>query len=180
MFGITQKNILVNSTMKLFSFLWKYWLYIFIPVFICDCSLSYNADRLPLRLVPAFSVLKTFLGYLNTEHYTYGELVNESNIKTGGLSYNASVYKKNYDTDDYTYGLEVKTKVLNNRIAEAFELIEDTLFTSDFNDRKRIKENLEQSKMRIQVYMMQSGHLVLQRNVLPLKRRGMKYHILKI
>ncbi|MBO4616409.1 MAG: insulinase family protein [Lachnospiraceae bacterium] len=123
-------------------------------------TLSFNADRLPLRLVPAFSVLKTFLGYLNTEHYTYGELVNESNIKTGGLSYNASVYKKNYDTDDYTYGLEVRTKVLNNRIAEAFELIEDTLFTSDFNDRKRIKENLEQSKMRIQVYMMQSGHAV--------------------
>ncbi len=29
---------------KLFSFLWKHWLYIFIPVFICDCSLSYNAD----------------------------------------------------------------------------------------------------------------------------------------
>ncbi len=29
---------------KLFSFLWKHWLYIFIPVFICDCSLCYNAD----------------------------------------------------------------------------------------------------------------------------------------
>ncbi|MBR6003561.1 MAG: hypothetical protein IK068_02430, partial [Lachnospiraceae bacterium] len=123
-------------------------------------TLSFNADRLPLRLVPALSVLKTFLGYLNTEHYTYGELVNETNIKTGGLSYNTSVYKKNYDTDNYTYAFEVRTKVLCNQISEAFELIEETLFTSDFTDKKRIKDNLEQSKMRIQVYMMQSGHAV--------------------
>lgn len=29
---------------KLFSFLWKYWVYIFIPIFICDCTLSYCVD----------------------------------------------------------------------------------------------------------------------------------------
>ncbi|MBO4679935.1 MAG: insulinase family protein [Lachnospiraceae bacterium] len=123
-------------------------------------TLGFNADRLPLRLVPALSIIKTLLGYLNTEHYTYGELVNEVNIKTGGLSYNTVVYKKNDDTDDYTYSLEVKSKVFNYRVADAFKLIEETLFKSKLDDKKRIKDNLEQSKVRIQGFMQQYGHNV--------------------
>ncbi|MBR6307007.1 MAG: insulinase family protein [Lachnospiraceae bacterium] len=123
-------------------------------------TFAFNADKLPLRLIPALSVLKTFLGYLNTKNYSYGELVNESNIRTGSLTYGTAVYKEKSDTDKYTYSLEVKSKVLIDRIADALDLIEETLLKSDFADKKRIKENLEMSKVRIQGYMMSSGHAV--------------------
>ncbi len=131
-----------------------------IPNGIVYFTLAFKADRLPLRLVPALSVVKTLLGYVNTDKYTYGELSNEINIKTGGLSTGTMVYKKKDNTDDYTYSLEVKSKALISRLTDAFELIDEILFKSDLSDKKRVKENLEMSRVRLQGYMMQSGHSV--------------------
>ncbi len=123
-------------------------------------KLSFCADRLPVRLIPALSVVKTLLGFLNTKSYTYGELINEINIKTGGITEITSIYKIANDVDDYTYSLEVRAKVLKQYTDDCFKLIKEILFTSKLNDKKRVKENLEQLKVRIQGFMMQSGHAV--------------------
>lgn len=51
---------------KLFSFLWKYWVYIFIPIFICDCTLSYCVD--------IHSKRRIVRGYFLHAFYEGGEL----------------------------------------------------------------------------------------------------------
>lgn len=123
-------------------------------------TLSFNANRLPKRLIPALSVLKTLLGYLNTKSYTYGELVNESNIKAGSMTNTTALYKNRSDTDDYSYSFEFRCKTLNKFIPDCFDIFREVMFTSKLDDKKRVKENLEQSKVRIQGFMIQSGHSV--------------------
>ncbi len=123
-------------------------------------NLCFNADRLPLRLIPTLSVLKTLLGYLNTKNFTYGDFINETNIKSGGINVSTPIYKYKDDTDKYTYNLEVRSKALSPFVKDAFSLIEELLFESKLEDKKRIKENLEQSRVRIQGFMLQSGHAV--------------------
>lgn len=123
-------------------------------------KLCFSADRIPKRLLNALSIVKTLLCYVDTDSYNYGELINECNIKTGGISTNVFVYGNYFDTDTYTSCFEVGCKAFYRNIHDSFELIKEILFTSKLHDRKRVKENLEQSKVRIMGYMMQSGHSV--------------------
>lgn len=48
-------------------------------------NLLFNTKKVPSGLVPYLGILKSVLGYVDTEHYTYGELFNEINARTGGI-----------------------------------------------------------------------------------------------
>ena len=49
-------------------------------------SLLFDTKNVPNDLIPYMGVLKSVLGYVDTEHYTYGELFNEINAQTGGIN----------------------------------------------------------------------------------------------
>lgn len=123
-------------------------------------TLAFSAKRLPARLLPALSILKTLIGYVDTKSYTYGELVNEINIVSGGINALTSLYKDRKNVDDYSFAFEIRAKAFYNELHKVFALINEMLFTSKFEDKKRVKENLEQSKIRLQGYMLSSGHAV--------------------
>lgn len=123
-------------------------------------SLSFDCSKLPKRLIPALSVLKTLFCSLDTESYSYGQLANEINIKSGGISTYTTVYRNRFDADDYKLRFEVRARAFYDRLPDTFELIRQILFTSALSDSKRVKENLEQSKVNIQSYMISSGHAV--------------------
>lgn len=123
-------------------------------------KLCFNADRIPRHLHNALSVLKSLLGYLDTKSFTYGDLVNECNIRAGALYTSVFSYGNYFETDNYTSNLEVRVKSFYRNVPECFELINEILLSSKIDDKKRVKENLEQSKVRILGYMMQSGHSV--------------------
>ncbi|MCR5310378.1 MAG: insulinase family protein [Lachnospiraceae bacterium] len=127
---------------------------------IAYITLSFDASDLPGELVEGFSFLRSVLGYVDTKDHSYGDLINEINIKTGGISANGSIYTNADDADRFGISFEIIFKVLYDRIPDAFALIKEVLFTSAFNDKKRIKEILEQARLRTQGYMMQSGHAV--------------------
>ncbi len=127
---------------------------------IAYIGLSFDASDLPKELVPAFSVLKSVLAFVDTKNYTYGDLINEINRKTGGFAVNSSVFIDPADADKYGISLELQIKTLYKRIPDAMEIVKEVLFTSVLKDAKRIKEILEESRLRTQSFMMQSGHAV--------------------
>lgn len=123
-------------------------------------QLNFDIKNLPDRLLPALSILKTLLGYTNTKHYSYGEYINEVNIKTGGINYSVPTNRNIHDGDIFKPSLLISGKAFYDNIADAFNLIRESFFTSDLTDKKRIRELLEQSRIRIQSYMISSGHAV--------------------
>ncbi|MBQ9862368.1 MAG: hypothetical protein IJM28_00500, partial [Lachnospiraceae bacterium] len=130
------------------------------PNGIAYFNLGFDATKIPKRLLPALSILKSQLGLMDTKSYTYGDLVNETYIKTGMIYYNTMIYKDVSKPNDYTVNFEVKSRTLYEFLPDAFNLIKEVLFTSKLDDKKRLKENLEQSKVRIQGFFLQAGHSV--------------------
>lgn len=122
--------------------------------------LMFKLDKVPERLFPYLGILKGTLMLLNTEHYSYAELFNESNIKTGGISADVNVYGSIRDAQKFTLTMELKTKVLYENLEEAIGLMREIMMTSDFTDKKRIKEILAEGKSRMQGQMTSAGHSV--------------------
>ncbi|MBO4375184.1 MAG: insulinase family protein [Lachnospiraceae bacterium] len=127
---------------------------------IAYIGLLFSMQSIPEDLLPALALLKTVLGFVDTKGHTYQELIHLTNIKTGGLTIDAAYYGCLDSPGDFDEELEVRVKVKENRIEEAFELIKEILFSSDFSDKKRIREIVEMGISAMQSSMQSSGHAV--------------------
>ncbi len=121
-------------------------------------TLVFDASKLPIELLPYAGLLRNVLGYVNTKNFTYSELFNEINRNTGGISTGFSVYPELNKTLGCKPTMEVQTKVLYDKLEFAFSMIKEILFTSVFEDDKRIYEILAQLKSRLEMGLTSSGH----------------------
>lgn len=122
--------------------------------------LIFKLDEIPGEYFPYIGILKGCLGLLNTEHYQYGDLFNEMNLVTGGMSAVNNAYSLVQDPNQCTVTLELKTKVFYDRIDKAVALMKEIIMTSDFTDTKRLYEILAEGKSRMQAQMISGGHSV--------------------
>ena len=122
--------------------------------------LVFFCRQIPKAYFPYIGLLKGCLGLLNTERYSYGDLFNEINLVSGGVSAVNNVYERTDDPDRYTVTLELKAKALYGDLEKALGLMEEILLTSDFKDTKRIREILSEGKSRLQSQMISAGHIV--------------------
>ena len=127
---------------------------------IAYLRMIFECKEIPADLLPYLGIFKGCLGLLNTENYSYGDLFNEINIVTGGMSAVNNCYSNIDDLNQYRLTLEIKTKVLYDNISKAIELMREVLMTSDFTDAKRLQEIIAEGRSRTQSQMMSAGHSV--------------------
>jgi len=116
----------------------------------------FHLNHIPERLFPALGVMKTVLGLLDTEHYSYGDLFHKVNLETGGMSPIVNVYRK----EDCDLTLEYKAKVFYDQIPEAFRLVKEIIFTSKFENESRLFDLLQEAQSKMQAQMISAGHSV--------------------
>lgn len=136
---------------------------LFHPLFtngIAYVRLIFDLKDIPEEDFAYVGMFKGVLGLLNTKSYTYGELFNEINIVTGGMAAVNNVYTQVEDIGRYRATLELKGKVLYENLKEAFRLFGEIMFTSDFKDKKRLREIISEARSRLQGQMMSAGHSV--------------------
>ena len=124
---------------------------------ICYLRLIFSLDKVPEELFPYIGIFKGLLGLLNTENFGYADLFNEINIVTGGISCVNNVYDSIHE-DKNKITLEIKEKVLEDNLQKSIELIKEIIMTSDFTDKKRVKEIIAEGKSRMQGQMIQAAH----------------------
>lgn len=127
---------------------------------IAYLELLFNVKDIPKELLPYLSLLSLVLGYVDTENYSFLELSNEINIHTGGISPNVKSYSIKGNTDLYYPVFGFTTKVLYDKIPEAFRLIEEILKVTKFEDTKRLKEIVDEMKSKMQMHFNSAGHSV--------------------
>lgn len=120
--------------------------------------LIFKLDKVPGELFPYIGILKGTLGLLNTEHYGYADLYNEINTTTGGMAAVNNAYGSYLDENKCTVTLELKAKVLQENLQKAISLMQEIVLTSDFPDKKRLKEILAEGKSRMQGQMTSAAH----------------------
>lgn len=121
-------------------------------------NLLFDIGDMKKEEIPEISFLIRMLGLLDTNKHTYAEYSNEANILTGGIFANMQIQTKKDDK----VGLFVVSgaKFLKENIKETIDLILEMLLETDFSDKGRIKELLNQELSHFKMRMQSAGHLV--------------------
>ncbi|WP_408071269.1 insulinase family protein [Butyrivibrio sp. JL13D10] len=118
----------------------------------------FDMRNVPDRLLPYAPMLKTLLGLMDTENYTYTDLYNEINLQTGGINGSISTYTDSNDTTRFVTTFEISVKALYTQLDKAFELVSEIILKTKFDDKKRLLEILEESCSRARSELAGAGH----------------------
>lgn len=121
-------------------------------------SLNFKLDHLTEQQLSFASLLTAIYQFVDTEHFTYNELANEVNIETGGIYTNVTVLPTKNKNPLPIF--EIRGKALEDKCDSMLELMKEILFHSKLDDKKRLKEVLEETKSRMQMQLSAQGHSV--------------------
>ncbi len=121
-------------------------------------DLLFEIHNLDTDTVHYLGFLKSVLGAVDTENYSYGELFNEVNARTGGIAYGIEVYDSATDTDAFRAMFAVRGKALYPEMDFMFSMIREVLTTSRLDDTKRLYEIIARVKSRAQANLVSAGH----------------------
>ncbi len=99
------------------------------------------------------------MGLFNTASYSYAELANEVNLHTGGISIATKTYSR--ENGSVVLTCEVRSKFLYEELTAAVPLIEEILLTTDFSDKKRLKELLGMKRASLESKLKATGNQVI-------------------
>ena len=125
---------------------------------IAYLDLMFDLKKLSPEKVPYVGLLKSVLGYVDTEHYSYGELSDEINAQTGGIASGVEVFDRVDSIDEYKAAFSVTGKAMYSNIDVLFRMIREILNTSKLSDTKRLYEIIARVKLRAQANLVSAGH----------------------
>lgn len=123
-------------------------------------TMLFDAEDVSVEDIPYLSFVRTLLGYMDTENYTFAELSNAINIHTGGISNGITAFPEVKESTNLHVRYEFKVRVLEHKLEDAISLLKEILHTTKLEDVKRLTELLIQTKSRMQSMLSNSGHIV--------------------
>ena len=123
-------------------------------------DLLFDLSGVSAEELPYVGMLQAVLGVIDTENYEYGELFNEINMYTGGISTSIELYPDvtKVKEKDFRATFEIKSKALYDKLPIAFAMMKEILTKSNLRDEKRLLEILSMAKSRLQMRFQSSGH----------------------
>ncbi len=122
--------------------------------------LSFNLDKVDDELLCYVGLLSKVLGAIGTEKYSFVELSNAMDIRTGGIAVNTGATPFVKPSKDYRYSLDITGKALYDDLGALTELIEEIMNHTVLDDYKRLKEIIGETKAGIQMRMQSTGNAV--------------------
>ncbi|MCI8372995.1 MAG: insulinase family protein [Lachnospiraceae bacterium] len=121
-------------------------------------QLVFDSTSVPEQLIPYVALLKSVYGFMDTDHYAYGEMANEINVHTGGIAKSVMAYVHKSDKNHLLTNFVFSTKALYGKLPFAFSMIKEMLHHTKFEDEKRLKEIIGELKSKLQMSFQTSGH----------------------
>lgn len=112
------------------------------------------------KLIPYIGLLSGILGKIGTENHDYSDLANEINIYTGGVAFSSATFIQNGTKGEYVPKFIVKSKALIEKVPKLLELLEEILVRTKLDDKKRLKEIIQEMKSRLEMAIFDAGHIV--------------------
>lgn len=108
--------------------------------------------------LPYGALLKSVLGYVDTEHYSYSDLTSEIYLNSGGLDISVRGSQKAGEAGKITGMFTASIKVLYEKLGFAFDILEEILLHSRLTDEKRLGEILDETLSRARMRLENSSH----------------------
>lgn len=125
---------------------------------IAYITASFDTSNVKQELIPYISLLTKVLGYVDTDKSSYVQLNNTINLHTGGMDIYTSVYKDALQAECYGLRVEAGIKVFYDKLDKAFDIMAETILTSKLDDKKRLKEIIDELKAGNATKAASSGH----------------------
>lgn len=123
-------------------------------------TLLFDTSKVSNELIPYMGILKSVLGYIDTQNYSYGDLFNEINMYSGGILNTFNIYPDLKNKGKFLAAFQIKAKVLYENIDFSFKMIKEIILGSKLDDEKRLYEIIAQTKSRFQMVANSSGHYI--------------------
>lgn len=121
-------------------------------------SLNFEVTDLELEKLPYVALLTEIFKDVDTANYSYNDLTNEINLHTGGIGFSSAVAAC-AGMNEYKAHFIVSAKMLDEKIDKGMELVDEILFTSKLDDKKRLREIIAELAANIKMDLVASGHL---------------------
>ncbi|MBT9775575.1 insulinase family protein [Clostridium sp. MCC353] len=118
----------------------------------------FNTNRVPVEDLPYVGLLKSVLGYVDTEHYNYTDLSSEIYLNSGGISFSVTSYPNLREPENFFGVFQASAKVMYDKLEFGFDMIREILLNSKLGDEKRLGEILGECKSRSKMKLEGSFH----------------------
>ncbi|MBI9054899.1 MAG: insulinase family protein [Bacteroidales bacterium] len=120
-------------------------------------NLYFDLRAVPQDLIPYANLLCEIIGLMNTENYTYGELDNELNINTGGFYTALRTYLEDNSDENLIPKFLFTTKAFTNKSDKLFELADEVINRSKYDDKDRLKAVLMRQQSQVEAGIKNNG-----------------------
>lgn len=127
---------------------------------IAYVNLFFDTSSVSQEDMPYISLLTSVLTKVSTDRYSYAELSNQILINTGGIHFATETFGHKDDDSLYYPKLLVKSKALVHKLPELGNLVGEILRSSRFDDIKRLREIVQETRSRFEMGIYEKGHFV--------------------
>jgi len=121
-------------------------------------NMMFDTTTIPQEKLPYLSLVARIMGSIGTEKYDYMELSNETNIHLGGMYFSAENYADDKDNKKFYPKMKVGGKAVLDKFPKMTELMDEVINRTNLDDKKRIKDIINETKSRLEMMIMQAGH----------------------
>ncbi|MCI8949501.1 MAG: insulinase family protein [Lachnospiraceae bacterium] len=118
----------------------------------------FDTKGVPQEDLPYVGLLKSVLGYVDTEHYSYSDLTSEIYLNSGGIDFSVVSYADLREPGKFTGVFSARAKVLSEKLDFAFDILGEILTRSKLEDEKRLGEILAENKSRARMRLENASH----------------------
>ena len=118
----------------------------------------FNTNRIPVEDLPYVGLLKSVLGYVDTEHYNYTDLSSEIYLNSGGISFSVTSFPNLKEPENFYGVFQASAKVMYEKADFAFDMLEEIFLHSKLEDEKRLGEILGECRSRSKMKLEGSSH----------------------
>jgi len=127
---------------------------------IAYLNLFFDTSSVLQEDLPYLSLLAQMLGRVSTRQYSYADLSNQILIHTGGINFSNETFGDKDDDNLYFPKLLVQSKSLVKKLPELCDLTGEILGHTRFDDKKRLREIIQETKSRFEMSIYDQGHFI--------------------
>lgn len=118
----------------------------------------FMTDAVPQEDLPYVGLLKSVLGSVDTEHYSYSDLTSEIHLNSGGVDFSVTSFANLQEPEHFTGAFVAGARVLYDKLDFGFTILEEILNRSVFTDEKRLGEVIQETRSRAKMKLENAGH----------------------
>ncbi len=128
-------------------------------------NLFFDLKVLPQEMIPYAALLSNVIGSLDTKNYSFGELNKALNIHTGGFYTSLRNFLVKSDDNKMLPKFVVTSKAINYKVGKLFELVEEILDNTLYDDIDRLKAVLMRHQSQLDSQVKGNGYHVASRRM---------------